>query len=115
MFPRDASADCEWLGKKFLLESDGELFVGCNNGKQDAIHHGPNKDTLVNEVGNVWRVCTRCHNRYHTLIDPTYDWNREEFFPITLAEATVEEQAASEIMWMGRKVKAGDRSVNPND
>ena len=50
------------------------------------------------------------------MIDPTYDWNRTEFFPITLLEATADELARWEVKWvMGGEAKAGSRSKNPND
>lgn len=117
MFPLDRTKACEWQKKKFLLKENGDSFIGCVNGLQTAIHHGPNKDTLVNEIGNVWRICIICHNRYHTLIDPDYDWNlpADEFYPITLTEVTDEDLGNNEMFWLSRKVKAGERAINPND
>jgi hypothetical protein len=117
LFPLDREAPCEWRGQKFRLEKDDEdFFIGCEKGLQQNIHHGPNKDTLVNEVGNVWRICSTCHNRYHAKIDPTYDWNRQEFYPIQLFVADEMDRAKNEMYWISRgQAKAGSRSVNPND
>lgn len=118
MFPLNREAPCEWQKKKFPLHKhDGEWFVGCANGLQSNIHHGNNKDTLLNVEGNVHRICSPCHNRWHARVDPVYDWNdpAESYELIFPVDATVEEIAASEIYWMNKKVTAGERSVNPND
>jgi len=56
-------------------------IVGCISGKQEAIHHGPEKipkvatdvDRLrLNKLGNVHRICHRCHQLWHTWNDGDY-------------------------------------------
>lgn len=50
---------------KTTINSDPVVFPG-------NVHHGPDKSTLNNELGNVHRVCPVCHNRWHSLNDPLY-------------------------------------------
>lgn len=73
MFPLDDDALCEWSMKK---NCGGGQFpiVGCLANSQQARHHGPDKNTLNNEKGNVHRICHSCHNRWHTLNDDGYVW-----------------------------------------
>lgn len=102
MYPLDEHGQCEWSMKKNV--GGGEFpIVGCINGKQQARHHGPDKNTLNNETGNVHRICHTCHNRWHTLNDPTYVWEglKEPHSPI---EATMEEIGMNEVFWDGRKL-----------
>jgi len=65
IFPLDATSDCEWLSLSF---AGGGLYpiFGCQDGKQQHRHHGPNLSTLDNREGNVHRICTTCHNTWHT-------------------------------------------------
>jgi hypothetical protein len=115
MFPLNRSEPCEWQRKRFKL-ADDSFFVGCSTGLQQNIHHGPNKDTLVNEPGNVWRICSTCHNRWHALIDPSYDWNAPTYFQIVLEHGVSDEEIGhNELFWINRKVVAGERAINPND
>ncbi len=69
-------AFCEWRMKKNCGGGEKPI-TGCLAGKQEARHHGPVKDTLRNEPGNVHRICTLCHNRWHADNDPIY--NEEEY------------------------------------
>lgn len=75
-YPLDREADCEWLGR--LSQGGGTSpIAGCGidgrlNGKQQARHHGPDKNTLNNEHGNVHRICHSCHNRWHAANDKNY-------------------------------------------
>lgn len=107
MYPLDETVSCEWAGKK---NCGGGKFpiVGCLGNLQQARHHGPDKNTLNNEGGNVHRICHSCHNRWHTLNDEGYDWTaiqpRHEPF-----EATILDISENEDWWQGRKtVKAKD-------
>lgn len=79
-------------------------IVGCLNGKQQARHHGPDKNTLNNEVGNVHRICHTCHNRWHTLNDDDYVWDavHPKHEPY---EATIADIGLNEVFWDGRKTK----------
>lgn len=102
LFPLDPEAPCEWKLKKNA--GGGNLpIIGCLNGKQQARHHGPDKNTLNNERGNVHRICHVCHNRWHTLNDPGYVWEGPHEFHAPI-EATLEEIALNEVFWDGRKL-----------
>lgn len=74
LFPLDREASCEWSG---MANCGGGLYpiVGCVTGLQESRHHGPDKSTSNNEVGNVHRICHRCHNRWHAANNAEYDWN----------------------------------------
>lgn len=107
MYPLDPEAPCEFRMKK---NCGGGKFpiVGCLNGMQEARHHGPDKNTLNNEKGNVHRICHFCHNRWHTMNDPDYVWGaiHDLHNPI---EATVVDVALNEEWWEGKKlVRATD-------
>lgn len=77
LYPLDKEAICEWA----LLEGQGGgiTIPGCGlrpgtvPGKQQARHHGPDYNTLNNEVGNVHRICHSCHNSWHAANDPHKD------------------------------------------
>lgn len=74
LYPLDRNAECEWAGRSSA--GGGEHPIpGCGvrgstvKGKQQARHHGPDKNTLNNEEGNVHRICHSCHNAWHALND----------------------------------------------
>lgn len=99
LFPLDKEAPCEWQGLKFAGGGKHPV-IGCVNNNQKARHHGPDKNTLNNSVGNVHRICTHCHNRWHTLNDPDYYPDDDDFVahdPTT--EATDLELATNELSW----------------
>lgn len=107
MYPLSEDQPCEWQMRR---NCGGGKFpiVGCLNGLQNARHHGPDKNTLNNEQGNVHRICHNCHNRWHTLNDPDYVWSAiyDQHNPIS---ASVVDVALNEEWWDGRKlVKAKD-------
>lgn len=63
---------CEWM---MLLNAGGgiEPIIGCAGNQAEHRHHGPDKSTLNNGVGvNLHRICTECHNRWHSLNDQYY-------------------------------------------
>lgn len=107
-YPLDYSAPCEWKGLRF---AGGGKFpiIGCNGNTQRARHHGPDKNTLNNEDGNVHRICDFCHNRWHTQNDSEYtpgDFGANHDSKTT---ATIEEIMMNEIYWASNKtVKAKD-------
>jgi len=70
----DPSQPCEWQGK---ANCGGGRFpiLGCLSGVQENLHHGPDKNTLNNERSNIHKICSQCHNRWHTLNDPDYQWD----------------------------------------
>ena len=70
----DPGEACEWLG---LANCGGGYFpiLGCDSGVQENLHHGPDKNTLNNERINIHKICSQCHNRWHTMNDPDYEWD----------------------------------------
>lgn len=69
---------CEWA----RLEYAGggvEPIIGCDGNTAEALHHGPDKSTINNEVGiNLHRICHNCHNRWHELNDSAYGTRPED-------------------------------------
>lgn len=98
LYPIFKDAPCEWQGKK---NCGGGKFpiVGCINGLQRHRHHGPVKNTLRNEPGNVHKLCFACHNRWHALNDSVYDEVEFDKLPHTPEPATEMELIASEAKW----------------
>lgn len=70
-FPITKGMVCEWA---WLAAAGGGVvpIVGCPGYPATDIHHGPDKNTLRNVVGNVHRICSNCHNRWHGANDPHY-------------------------------------------
>lgn len=63
---------CEWAKLEFA-GGGVRPIIGCNGNVAEALHHGPDKSTINNEVGiNLHRVCHKCHNRWHELNDEFY-------------------------------------------
>lgn len=101
LYPITEGMLCEWAS---LKNAGGGQFpiVGCPGNIAVARHHGPDKNTLNNEQGNVHRICEHCHNRWHTRNDPVF----EESFGTSLWQshdsstvATMEEVLQSEVYW----------------
>lgn len=108
MYPMNETDLCEWAMKK-NCGGGSYPITGCLNGLQQARHHGPDKNTLNNDKGNVHRICHSCHNRWHTLNDPDYVIVRDSLILHAPLEATVLDIADNEQFWEGRKVvKARD-------
>lgn len=103
MYPLAEGAPCEWQGKKNCGGGENPI-IGCINGTQQARHHGPDKNTLNNEKGNVHRICHLCHNRWHARNDEGYVWG-STYNSHSPTAATKEEQANNEIDWITVKVK----------
>ena len=77
LYPLFRESLCEWAA----LEKAGggnHPIRGCairedsTPGLQKHRHHGPDKNTLNNEEGNVHRICTGCHNLWHAQNDGDY-------------------------------------------
>lgn len=75
LYKLDRTKPCEWRGKVRQGGGDNPI-AGCIDGMQLARHHGPDKNTLNNDPGNVHRICHSCHNRWHSKNDPDYDPNK---------------------------------------
>lgn len=71
LFPLDEEKPCEWQG---LANCGGGKYpiIGCIDGTQQNRHHGPDKTTTNNQIGNVHRICPTCHNRWHSTNDKDY-------------------------------------------
>jgi hypothetical protein len=76
---------CEWAKRKFAGGGVTPI-IGCFGNPATDRHHGPDKSVLNNEVGtNLHRICSTCHNRWHTLNDTYYGErppNGAPFMPI---------------------------------
>jgi hypothetical protein len=118
LYPIFENMKCEWAGLK-LAGGGVEPIVGCDNhiiqptkgpDKGDR-HHGPDKNVINNSPGNVHRICSSCHNRWHAKNNKyygprpgpdqpfvpleEYEWTQHD--PKTLA--TPEEIADNEKYW----------------
>ena len=63
---------CEWA---WLANAGGGVvpIIGCPGRPASDRHHGPDKNTLHNNVGvNLHRICDWCHNQWHAKNDPFY-------------------------------------------
>lgn len=70
-FPINPGMVCEWA---WLRYAGGgiEPIIGCPGHPAEAIHHGPDKNTMRNVEGNIHRICAECHNRWHAANDKYY-------------------------------------------
>lgn len=119
LYPIDRMAPCEWRGLANV--GGGKIpIVGCINGKQQHLQHGPVKATYRNERENIHKICVTCHNRWHSVNDPVYDEVEYDSLPHKPRQATPEELMENEINWKtgiyskelvaSYKIKAGDSS-----
>lgn len=97
LWPIFKDKPCEWQGKKNV--GGGQSITGCINGMQRDRHHGPIKEVLRNEPGNVHRICTVCHTRWHAVNDPVYDETEYEKLKHNPEEATEMELITNEAKW----------------
>lgn len=108
LYPLNPESPCEWRGLRF---AGGGKFpiVGCITGRQQARHHGPDKNTLNNEGGNVHRICHTCHNRWHANNDSGYETRIQESgygqAHDEITRAAPEDQAESEIYWASKRIR----------
>lgn len=114
-YPLEEGMICEWAGLKFA-GGGVEPIIGCDGKPATHRHHGPDKNTLNNNAGNVHRICVVDHNRWHTLNDKYYGDRppgTEPFIPRNhewkmhdaVTKATPEEIAKNEIYWIKNKTK----------
>jgi hypothetical protein len=98
LYPITPGDPCEWRGKK---NCGGGLrpIVGCYEGNQQHLHHGPIKDTVRNELGNVHRICTSCHVHWHELNDLIYVQADYELLPHNPVEASDQELIQNTLEW----------------
>lgn len=104
LYPLDKSAPCEWRGKRNCGGGRNPI-IGCVDGTQKHRHHGPVKDTTRNTSGNVHRICTNCHTRWHERNDLEYDQREYGLLPHDPEEATPEELVTNHMKWVTGKMK----------
>lgn len=122
--PISEGMQCEWA---HLYKAGGGVIpiVGCAGNSAVHIHHGPDKDTTNNDDPNLHRVCTNCHNRWHSLNDRFYGKRPPAgtpFVPIGRkmephdpeTQATLEQVFDSELWW-STKVKSKPYIHTPED
>lgn len=102
-YPLFRTNPCEWRGKKNC--GGGTTIIGCIKGLQQDRHHGPVKNPLRNEPGNVHRICKTCHNRWHEVNDSIYDEKTYDETSHSPEPATELELLANEADWKMRKYK----------
>lgn len=95
-YPLMRTNPCEWRGKKNC--GGGTPITGCIKGLQQDRHHGPIKNPLRNELGNVHRICKFCHNRWHAVNDSIYD-------ELVYAETKHEPELATELELMANEME----------
>lgn len=98
LYPLAKMMPCEWRGLKNC--GGGIPIIGCENGFQQDRHHGPVKDTLRNEKGNVHRICKKCHKRWHFVNDSVYDENKYDQTKHEPEPATQQELREFELRWI---------------
>lgn len=101
-YPLFRTNPCEWRGKKNC--GGGKYpIIGCIKGLQQDRHHGPVKNPLRNEPGNVHRICKYCHNRWHELNDSVYIEEEYNNMPHRPELADELELLANEAQWKMKK------------
>lgn len=97
-YPIDREAPCEWRG---LANAGGGKIpiVGCIDGKQQDLQHGPVKATYRNERSNIHKICKKCHNRWHSANDPVYNEEEYDKLPHNPRPASPEELMQNELNW----------------
>lgn len=103
LYPIHDSEPCEWRGQKNCGGGERPI-TGCLSGNQESRHHGPVKDTTRNHQGNVHRICTKCHNRWHLLNDLIYDKERYALLPHDPSPCGEEELWLYEAKWTSGKM-----------
>lgn len=124
MYPIFADMQCEWA---FLRHAGGGIkpIIGCNGNIIQPVksgankgdrHHGPDKSVINNSPGNVHRICSPCHNRWHAANNKFYGERPSADQPYLPLEehgelkqhdrdtrATEEEIQQNEEFWASRK------------
>ena len=103
---------CEWAMLKDV--GGGPVpVIGCKDNLAKTVHHGPDKSVLNNSLENLHKICTTCHNRWHTLNDSYYSSERppsglayrpiEPYEPASPVEASETDVLSNEVDWDLRK------------
>lgn len=99
---------CEWKGLKGAGGGRNPI-IGCLDGVQFARHHGPIKDTMRNELGNVHRVCATCHQHWHNINDSYY--NEVDYMKLSHTPNSATEEEIFKDMLDWKTGKMGERYV----
>jgi len=120
-YPIADGATCEWAGLRYA--GGGVVsIIGCNGNPASDRHHGPDKSTLNNSAGNVHRICSTCHNRWHTCNDKYYGDRPKDgsaYIPTqgsykehdSSTRADLKEILDNEIQWRTTRRKSGESSA----
>lgn len=97
---------CEW---GLRSNCGGGLYpiFGCQEGRQIARHHGPDKDTSNNDETNIHLICTSCHNRWHAANDKYYDKETNTYKDAKGTIYTPQELPHSPTFWIAPEVSDG--------
>lgn len=109
LYPLSRETPCEWQLK---ARNGGGPYpiVGCLTGKQEARHHGPDKNVSNNEEGNVHRICHACHYQWHAANDGEYDWNSTSVnahSPVGMTDDDKSAAMMTYLKYMANKSKRG--------
>lgn len=94
-YPIESAVYCDWRNKSNV--GGGKYpIIGCKDGKQKTIHHGPVKiehgvEFNFNDPSNVHRICERCHHLWHHWNDSPYSAILYMTLPHNPRDATIEE------------------------
>lgn len=121
LYPIIDGSECDWAWLKFA-GGGVEPVIGCSGNLifsergKGGRHHGPNKNVIANEPGNVHRLCMSCHARWHALNNQYYGSRPpvgENYLPLPEHEslrhdpntrATDEEREDNEKYWATAKI-----------
>jgi hypothetical protein len=109
-YPLNKEAACEWQGSANVGGGNYPI-LGCppGTGKQEARHHGPEKNVANNEQGNVHRICHYCHYRWHRKNDDDYDAGAG-YWPPHNPRPLTEEELQTQVLDYMRYLAEGKRS-----
>lgn len=73
LYPIMENMVCEWAGLKFagggvepIIGCQGNILTSDKGPTRGDRHHGPDKNVINNSPGNVHRICSSCHNSWHS-------------------------------------------------
>ena len=113
-YPITEGMICEWANLNF---AGGGYYpiIGCPGNVATNRHHGPDKNTLNNDEGNVHRICAFCHNRWHARNDSLYaEFSGSEHWKLhdSDTKATAEQIVESEVYWATSQAKRVSKDVD---
>jgi hypothetical protein len=122
MYPIFKNMVCEWAGLKHagggvepIIGCAGNIIQPTKGPDKGDRHHGPDKNVINNAPDNVHRICSPCHNRWHSKNNKYYGERPpadEPFLPLAEYEwqphdsetkATEKEIEENEKWWAGNR------------